>query len=354
MPPRVFKEKPSNIFCDDVTEFVNKTGEPEKHPDLYTNHIPKDAEYIILRRIKIDGKKRPNGDMAPCPMCSPNRFLDGDLVYVPSIAAAAVIGRCCANHAVQAERQFKIAEQKRYEEDYLIEAFRFLSSKRSTIRRARSIAEQTLAIFRLFRRDMHDLQIRLRAIKERGNSHLKLYEIIRSEEDETQDDYFGPAGFRGAGNSAAETRDVDFGFMSGTTALMNDYQPVRELNDVDRNIGFLNFEGDEEAAINFISEMTEGERRATVASLHLADKNYEKFSKRVQDCLMFFSPENIARLNQFGIHPLNHQPFSAEIKTIGPRRFVKFKEGRDTCNIPIDPDLARFDYSWEMIPFKKN
>ncbi len=85
--------------------------------------------------------------------------------------------------------------------------------------------------------------------------------------------------------------------MYGTTVLMKDYQPIRELNDVDRNISFLNFDGDEEAAINFISNMTEPERRATVASLHLAEQNYKKFSDRVQDCLIVFTPENIARLN---------------------------------------------------------
>jgi len=352
MPHRVFKDRPTNFFCDEVSEFIRKTGEPEKHPDLYTGSIPKDVTYIILRKITIDGKKRPKGDMAPCPMCSPNRFLEGDLVYVQSLQAAAVIGRCCANHAAQAEREFNIEAKKRHEESYLLEAFRFLASKRATIARARSVAEQTLIMYRLFRRDMPELQGRLRTIKERSNSRLTLYEVIRPDGDVAANDYFGPAGFRGSGVEAASNfREIDFGFLTGTTALIKDYQPVTELNDVDRNISFLAFDGDEEAALNFIAGMTDEERQATVASLRLADTRYEKFAKRIQDCLAFFSPENIERLNSFGTHPLNHQQFSARIKTTNGRGFVEF-EDTGKCHIAINPNLLRFDFSWELIPFK--
>ncbi|WP_018407666.1 hypothetical protein [Methylocystis rosea] len=353
MGHRVFNGRPTKIFCDDVTEFLGKTAEPEKHPDLYHGKIPKDAEYIILRHVKIDGKKRPNGDMAPCPMCTPNRFLEGDLVYVPGMKVAAVIGRCCADHAVQAERQFKREERKYYEESYLMEAFKFLSSKRDTVRAARSVAEQTLTAYRTLRRDMPDLQARLRAIKEKANARLVLHDIIRSAEDEESDGYYGPAGFRGHGDSAAETRDVDFGFMTGTTAVMKSYHPIKELHDVERNISFLNFEGDEADAIDFIAEMTDAERHATVASLQLADKNYVRFAERVKDCLAFFSPENIERLNRFGTSTFNHQPFSATISTAGKRRIVKLRDPHGACVIIINTDILNFDYSWQMIPFKK-
>lgn len=349
MPHRVFKDAPTTFFCDEVSEFIGKTGQPEKHPDLYTAPIPKDAPYKILRKIKIDGKKRPDGDMAPCPMCSPNRFLEGELVHVPSLQAVAVIGRCCATHAAQAEREFKIREAKKFEEDYLLAAFPFLASKRATIVRARSIAEQTQKMYRTFRRDMPELQARLRTLKERSNARLVLYEQI-SPEGEGAEDYIGPAGFRGSG-AQNQFRETDFGFIAGTTALIKDYQPVRELNDVDRNISFLDFDGDEEAAINFIAAMTDRERHATVHSLKLADARYEKFAQRIQDCLAFFSPENIARLNRFGTHPLNHQPFAARVKVINKRHFVEF-EDHGKCSIAFNPDLAKFDFRWEMIPFK--
>ncbi|MGB5086078.1 MAG: hypothetical protein WBO09_16095 [Methylocystis silviterrae] len=353
MAHRVFKDKPSKFFCDDVTEFISKTGEPEKHPDLYTGRIDSNEEYEILRHIIIDGRKRPNADMAPCPMCSPNRFLEGDLVYLRNIKVAAVIGRCCAVHAAQAERQYKIEERKFYEETYLLEAFKFLASKRDTILAGRSVAEQVLKAYRTFRRDMTDLQARLRTIKERGNARLVLYEILRDEDSEKESDYYGPAGFRGRGDSSAESRDIDFGFLDGTTALLKNYQPVIELNDIDRNISFLNFKGDEEDAMNLIAAMTDAERRATVASLQLADSKYEKFSKRVQDCLDFFAPENIERLNKFGTHPLNHQPFKASISRGQRRRVVHFKEGRVSCSIILSENLYEFDYAWEMVPFKQ-
>ncbi len=354
MPHRIFKSEPTKFFCDEVSDFIGKTGQPEKHPDLYTGPISKDATYTILRKIKIDGKKRPEGDMAPCPMCSPNRFLEGELVHVPSLQAAAVIGRCCATHAAKAENEFKVREAKKYEEDYLLAAFPFLVAKRVTIARARSIAEQTQKMYRDFRRDMPELQGRLRTLKERSNARMVLYEPIGAHDGDegTTYDHFGPAGFHGSRAKGQQFREIDLGFIVGTTALMKDYQPVKELNDVDRNISFLNFVGDEAAAVDFISNMTDKERRATVASLKLADSRYEKFAKRLQDCLAFFSAGNIQRLNRFGTHPLNHQAFATRIKMIGKRQFVEF-EDHGKCSIAVNPNLTKFDFSWEMIPFKK-
>ncbi len=356
MAHRIFKDKPTKFFCDDVTEFIRKTGEPEKHPELYTGRIDPNEEYEILRHVKIDGKKRPNGDKAPCPMCTPNRFFEGDLIYLKRMHVATVIGRCCAVHAQQAEQRYKQEQKKFNDESYLLEAFKYLASKRATISAARSVAEQTLDAYRKFRREMPDLQERLRAIKERGNAQMVLYEIIEpTEEDEQKEsDYFGPAGFRGRGDFGAQSRDIDFGYMRGTTALIKIYQPVTELNDIDRNISFLNFDGDEEDALNFIAAMSDSERRATVASLQLADQKYVRFSERVQDCLAFFSPDNIDRLNCFGSHPLNHQPFSASISVTWKRRIVRFKEGMVTAFIPINAELYEFDFSWKLVPFKKS
>ena len=353
MAHRLFADRPTTIFCDDVTNFVKKTGTPEEHPDLYRGRLPKDVHYIILRHVTIDGTKRPNGDMAPCPMCTPNRFLVGDLVYVPSMKVAAVIGRCCANNARQAERQFQLDEQKRYEEDYLLQALPRLAPKREEILRARSVAERVQKIYRTLRREMPHLQARLRAIKDRANARLVLHEIIRGGEDEQPRDYFGPSGIRGRGGSAIETRDIDFGFLAGTTATIRDYRPVMELNDVHRNLSLLDFGGDEEAAIDFIARMTDAERRATLASLQLADKNFERFVARARDCLSFFADDNIERLNKFGTHPLNSQQFSMTLEMTGKRRFVRFKEGNLSCRIHIDVAISEINFSWEFVPARK-
>jgi hypothetical protein len=46
--PRAFKAKPTKSFCDKVTEFIFKTGEPDKHPT--STHSRRLKEYRIFRR----------------------------------------------------------------------------------------------------------------------------------------------------------------------------------------------------------------------------------------------------------------------------------------------------------------
>jgi hypothetical protein len=347
MAHRVFRDKPSTIFCDEIVEAIRKTGEPEKCPELYTDRVPKDAKYEILRRIVIDGKKRPNGDYAPCPMCTPNRFLEGDLVYLPEMQATAVIGRCCAAHAAQANREYEARERIRREEDYLLEAFKLLGAKTAAIKSAQPVAGHALALYRKFRKNMPELQRILRGIKERGNAQLVLHEILHSKESGDESDYFGPRGFGGSGHLAADSRDINFGPLLGTTALIKDYNPVKELRDVEQNIGFLGVHDDEEEALNFIAAMSPEERTASVASLELAEKRFARFAARLRDCLAFFSEENISRLGRFGSHPLNHQPFKASYKPAGTTGMVQFMYNRNTCIISVLSDFARFDPAWE-------
>src|SRR5665647_253900 len=74
---RPFYERPLGIFVDQVIQELKDHAQPEKIESLYRGAIRKDVEFFIIRPITIDGKKRPNGDNAPCPMCTPNRFLSG-------------------------------------------------------------------------------------------------------------------------------------------------------------------------------------------------------------------------------------------------------------------------------------
>ena len=350
MAHRMFKDKPTIDFQDAVVREVAKTGEPEKVDGLFTGRIPRDAKYEILRRIVVDGRKRPNGDMAPCPMCTPNRFLEGDLVHLYEMKVVAVIGRCCAAHAAEADRAYKRAEAIRYEEDYLMAALPFVRAKIAAVKEMGSIAGQALTLYRKFRKEMPELQQMLRTIKDRQNAQLVLHEILEAEELETKSDYVGPRGFRGG----VLSRDIQFGPLGGTTAVIKDYNPVKELGDVDRNINFTGFEGDADAAVLFVADMTPEQRRASVFGLQHADRAFEKFVRRTRDCVSFFSRENIERLGRFGAHHLNHQPFEASYRHGGKGAVIQFRHAGTSCLITAPPDLWDFKVDWEMVPYKKS
>src|SRR6476660_5172741 len=76
---------PSSIFIQNVIAHLKTHAQPETCDLLYRNRIPKTTKFRIVQRIELGGRKRPDGDLAPCPMCTTNRFLSGALVYLPDM-----------------------------------------------------------------------------------------------------------------------------------------------------------------------------------------------------------------------------------------------------------------------------
>jgi len=350
---RQFPTRPSGIFIKAVVDHIKATGQPETFNGLYHGKLPKDAKYQILWKIIIDGKKRPNADMAPCPMCTPNRFLDGVLAWFPDLQIAAVIGHCCADHANDAEREFKIAELKRREEDYLLACLPHLDAKAIVIDNLRSAADEALRIYRIFRKRCPGIQQHLREIKQRNGGRLRVTEVLRSNEDEKGQDYFGPAGFRGRGGSEAETRDHDLGIMKGRTALIRDYNPIKELDHIKRLLESYVFTGDENNALEFIVTMTDRQRHAAVAIMQEIDSHYVKFILRLKDFESFFSRENVEQLCRYGNHPHNHFPFDAKYETIRGRPRITFRHRGHECQVIIGSAIGDANFQWEAATFNK-
>jgi hypothetical protein len=346
---RVFRSEPTHTFIDEVLDIIRETGQPELCEGLFHGRIPSDVPYKILHRIDIDRKKRPQRDMAPCPMCTPNRFLGGSLVYVPSLQVAAVIGHCCAQHAAVAERAFKAERLLKWEEDYLLAAMPFIESKQQSAETARPIAAEVQRVYRHLRARAPTTHALLRRLNERYHGRLLLQDFDERSAEEHRD-YLGPAGF-GRGN--AEVREISLGEIIGTTAVLREYKPVKELYDVIRTINSVNFAGDEMAAIEFIATMSAEQRRATVATLQLADAYYDKFVRRIRDFIEFFSDTSVARLNTFGTHRLNPQSFSIEARLGKTTRVIKINSTGENCTIAIDKKIFSFDFAWKMIPYSK-
>ncbi|MGY3695401.1 hypothetical protein HAP41_0000006110 [Bradyrhizobium barranii subsp. apii] len=104
LPWRTFKDRRSGIWIEETVAQITETGQPELIESLYRNSIPKDAKFRKLwQLITVNGTRRPDGDLCPCPMCAPNRFLTGTLVWFPDLQCCAFIGNCCADADVLAE-----------------------------------------------------------------------------------------------------------------------------------------------------------------------------------------------------------------------------------------------------------
>ena len=347
LPWRRFTSRPLVPFIDEVIRHLNETAQPETFEALYRNPIPKDVQFFILKPdIVLDGRKRPNGDLAPCPMCTPNKYLTGSLIHIPSMECVAVIGHCCAEKEsiAKAEREYKVRAKLKAEEDYLLACLPLINQRMEVLIGLRPYAKEAMRLYRRFRHRVPAVHSLLRSTKHQYRGHLMLSEIIRGE-DESKVDYFGPSGFKGHGSGAVESREVNFGLLAGSIAVINDYKPVNDLETLIRQLESVQQPPTEEAVVEFICNVSNEQRRAAVAILRIVDAGVKRFVARLTEFFQFFTPENIATVNAFGTSPLNHLRFTAIYEQYR-RPHVTIKQGQGVCLLAVehlfDPNAFRW------------
>lgn len=123
-----FSDPPSPSVVADFRKHVRETGSPETWPLISTEHPPSDGEVRMLAQgISIKPKLRPDGQMAPCPICRPEKpkwMHDGALIWCASTQAVYCIGPDCSRGELR--RKINVArnvlaqsEQERREIDQL-------------------------------------------------------------------------------------------------------------------------------------------------------------------------------------------------------------------------------------------
>jgi hypothetical protein len=340
---------PTGQYIDEVLLQLKETAQPETLPSLFRNQIPKDEEFRIIKKdIELDGKKRPDGDNAPCPMCTPNKFLNCSLVYLPKMQCCAVIGHCCADkqNAANAEREYKLRTTRDYEDDYLLGTLPLVNARMAVLESLKPAAAEAMRLYRRFRHQLPQVHALLRTTKHQYRGNLMLSEVIRGGEDAAESDYFGPAGFQGRGRTEIETREHNYGLMSGAVAVISDYNPAKELEFITRQMASVHALPTPEAALEFVTAIDERQRHAGVAIMEAVDEGVQKFANRVREFLQFFTRENAAVLNAFGQSPYNSIHFSVTFEKLKRGPSMRIKQGLKICKLDVGPQFCALDFDW--------
>lgn len=348
LPWRPFNDRPLGIWIDETVARIKETAQPELIESLYRNHIPKSARFRVLKHlITVDGTKRPEGDSCPCPMCTPNRFLTGSLVWFPDLQCCAFIGNCCANDDVlaEAEKERKWREKRDSEESYLLEALPLVAPKLTVLESLKPVALEAVRSYRKFRNTLPQVHDQLRKMKQHYGGQLTLTEIIRDESEEN-DDYFGPNGFKGRGKDGVESRDHTFGTFSGHIAVIKDYNPVKELENIHRSLLSVAADSYGQEALDFISDMTEKQRHAAVVILRNVEDSIVKFKARLQDLASFYTRENAEMLNKFFTHELNSIYYRVEFTSFRSQPTLRFKKEASNYDLIRGTWANKLDFDW--------
>ncbi len=328
---RRFRERPNLIFVNQVRDLIHQTGLPENIPELYRGQISRDEKFYLLAEVNIEKGKRPNGDKAPCPRCTPNRFLSGVLAYLPRLEAVACIGHCCAGAEAQAEanREAKERDTRDHEEGYLLAHLPKVADRIRAVGMVLPVAKEAKHVFDLFHGRAEPIQRQLREIKMRGGM-LVLYEEL---DREAVND--GPRAFGSSGN----VREVGFGAMVGGTALLAAYNPVRDIEKCCERMSRLNKGESEADAVEFIVTLSEQERGFAYKELQECDRIAKSIVRKLADFASFFSEGNLQRLAAWGGHLLNGQPLEVETEMKDVMRVVHLSGSGCRVQFVISPVL---------------
>lgn len=331
---RTFPDRPLQTFIDAVSDHLAKTGEPETHPDLYRGRLEKDEPFHILKHIRIDTRRRPEGDRAPCPMChSNNKFEQGELVYLLNLKAVAVIGSECASSSTRTEahREFDERERRERDENYLLLNIPRLPQWQTNVSVAVPPAEEARRLANNFRKEGKVFFEPLRKV--RANSgRLVVTEVLQTAG-------VGPSGMRTSGSSV-QTRDHQIGILAGLSAVSGSFNPVRQIEEVRACIA-RHIQPDDDAAFHYVADLAVAKRREACLELQKAVKDFAKVLRDIDDFRAFLRPANLQLINDWAGHPDAALHFTASLGTIqedGTRRLEFSTRGNFFYHI-VRPEL---------------
>ena len=348
---RIFRDRPLPTFVEQVRARLKEHHQPELIPELRHNPIHKDEVFDILGEIEIDPGKRPEQDLAPCPMCQPNKFIRGRLCWFPGLQCCAIIGHCCANkeHNADAEKRYRALSVQQWQEEYFLNALPLIPQKLEIISTVRPKAEEALRLHRKFRKDAHSLMHALRTVAKDFGGRLKVqFEIEQS--GAVNEGPINSGALGGAFRRLVDARD--YGVLDGQVALRSKYDPVLELNAILAALSSGNVGADEECVMDAVIAMTPSERDRTYAVMSRIDHTqWPAFQRKLEDFCAFFEHDNMQRLARWGRdnHNLDRVEVVDRMLNLGRRQIEIAGRGARTVLSP-GPDLSIQIPSWPSVP----
>jgi hypothetical protein len=319
-PP--YRFRPTESVVQIFLEHVRRTAQPETSPTINRSKPRADSRPIYLRRFDVDRAKRPNGDMAPCPICSPNdpKFLNGGyLVWYPDEGVIRAIGPECGDTVFGGDQyakalvQFNLDERQRRAEDFLERNLVKVLAMHAALEAIRPAAIEAERLYQELRAKMRKTGAELQRI-ERNDFVLSLsiYREIPEAELEVYDDDDGSGVFEEDGTKYV-IDNVTFGRLPDSTILYPKFQPVKDHNEIAQLLCTLPKLMSTQEAFLWICDHERLDHLEQAGQImRRASRLYVRLADRLDRFNAFFSRSVFAQLNAWGQHPQNSFDLAAE------------------------------------------
>jgi len=346
--PVNFSTKPSDAIIDAFLQSVRDTGEPETFPSITTTKPPPDSKPVFLRRFSIDRKCRRDGEMAPCPICSPAspKYLhEGYLTWYPDEQVIRAIGPECGDAVfggtqyAEAKAAFDLVERERLAVEFLQKNLPKTLSMLVALRSLEDAAVEAERLHEQMRRGAPRIHAKLRHMKSAGGAIS--VSIVREKTKKDDARSIGPRGFGKADSDYDSTEEV-FGHLPDTTALYAKFEPIVELRELLNRLTDLPQLQSTDDAFLWACDASESLERLETAVEVLRDcaAGYVRLADRLDRFAEFFSVKLFNQLDQWGQHEAGAFHLEAEAAN-GVFRLEHAARWNDRDRVVLRPDVTK-------------
>lgn len=349
--PGDFSTRPSDALIDAFLQHVRDSGEPESFLSITTTKPKPDSRPVFLRRFSIERKRRRDGDMAPCPICSPAspKYLhEGYLTWYPDECVIRAIGPECGDtffggtQYAEAKTAFDLVERERLAVEFLHKNLPKALSMLVALRSLEDAAVEAERLHHQLRKDGPRIHARLRKIKLAGGaiSVSIVREKARKKDDARS---VGPRGFGKADSDYDSTEEV-FGHLPDTSALLAKFEPRAELQElIDALLELPQLQSGDQAFL-WACDASESLDRleGAVAKLRSCAGGYVRLTDRLDRFAEFFSETLFSQLHLWGQHEENMFNLAAEAGH-GVFRLEHAERWNDRDCVTLRPDMSKLN-----------
>jgi hypothetical protein len=294
----------------------------------------------IIRKFDIDRKKRPDGALIPCCMCSRDhpKYLAGAVLWSPDGYLRLIGHVCAAKEEHFGEARYRQLVRQREQEELDNATLAWMETNVAALKPvAASLAELRAPIDfweeqqRRFFREVAPLAERLERIARREGGMLTIAQ-------ESSAARLVTAAGGGGRTAASQYETVAIGMLSGSSFL---HRPgtkrSRQLEGILEAFAYIPDGNREEQ----LMALFDGGEHAVTTATGLAFRNMQRAATLAEECAaarQFFTPDNIALLESWGDDDRNPEPFTI-------RRYASSVE----FLLP-DRSRANLQMTWPKLP----
>jgi hypothetical protein len=316
-----YRSQPSGLVIEAFLEHVATTGSPETFASISTKRPPEHGRLGVLAQFYADRSKRADGNLAPCPICSPYdpQYLRGLLIWCEASQAIYAIGTDCGRKLWQNGRldqaiaQYNQSRTRNAVEDALLERLPYVPAFRLWLADHLEIARAADRLTKGFKKNAPRVYA---AVKDAMANDGQL--LVN-------------AGDRTAG--AGPFR------LTGSSFVKHSFGAAARLERLNtERLEHLDFGSDPLECIEAISRIRPIEQTLALKWLRDARSEAEKVFRHLDDCWTFLSAANMQVLTKWS--DARSAPFRVAAHVHKGRVKIYVYQGRDDWYDELDGLVA--------------